>query len=323
WAVEVNYLEALAFCKWKSSKIGKKITLPSEAMWHRLHKVSGLSDEPNWGKIAPANINLEHYCSPCPINEFKHGDFYDVIGNVWQWTTTTIDGFTGFEIHPMYDDFSVPTFDRRHNIIKGGSFISTGNEALLSSRYAFRRHFFQHAGFRYVEVSSDHKEDIEVVKEEITFREVEFFDRVAHIAKKHIKDDFKSALNLGCDYGKSAFELASFFESIIGIDFTARNILIAQKNFELQDCENIAFWQGDSCNLKPHFKGFDFILLTNNFEEIYNITHLLLDIQTRLNEGGRIIIAFRNSTQKEQLKNILKEKLQLIDETEFCTVWEK
>ncbi len=57
---------------------------------------------------------------------------------------------TGFEVHPVYDDFSTPTFDTRHNLIKGGSWISTGNEATRDSRYAFRRHFFQHAGFRYV-----------------------------------------------------------------------------------------------------------------------------------------------------------------------------
>ena len=50
-----------------------------------------------------------------------------------------------------YDDFSVPTFDTQHNLIKGGSWSSTGNEAHRLSRYAFRRHFYQHAGFRYVE----------------------------------------------------------------------------------------------------------------------------------------------------------------------------
>lgn len=35
-------------------------------------------------------------------------------------------------------------------MIKGGSFISTGNEALYHARYAFRRHFYQFAGFRYI-----------------------------------------------------------------------------------------------------------------------------------------------------------------------------
>src|SRR5690606_21433452 len=56
----------------------------------------------------------------------------------------------GFKVHPLYDDFSTPTFDCRHNLIKGGSWISTGNEATRHSRYAFRRHFYQHAGFRYI-----------------------------------------------------------------------------------------------------------------------------------------------------------------------------
>jgi formylglycine-generating enzyme required for sulfatase activity len=58
------------------------------------------------------------------------GEFCDVIGNVWQWTRTPIMPFKGFEVHPLYDDFSVPTFDGRHNLIKGGSWIATGNEAI-------------------------------------------------------------------------------------------------------------------------------------------------------------------------------------------------
>jgi len=50
--------------------------------------------------------------------------------------------FKGFEVHPIYDDFTMPTFDDKHNLFKGGSWISTGNLAIPHSRYAFRRHFF-------------------------------------------------------------------------------------------------------------------------------------------------------------------------------------
>lgn len=98
---------------------------------------------------------MEHYASSNPVTlfEFDHG-FFDVIGNVWQHTETPIDAFKGFKIHPVYEDFSVPTFDTRHNMIKGGSWISTGNEATFHSRYAFRRHFFQHAGLRFVETDA-------------------------------------------------------------------------------------------------------------------------------------------------------------------------
>ena len=85
------------------------------------------------------------------MNRFPFGEFFNVIGNVWQWTETPITGFDDFQVHPYYDDFSTPTFDTQHNLIKGGSWISTGNEATRDCRYAFRRHFFQHAGLRYVQ----------------------------------------------------------------------------------------------------------------------------------------------------------------------------
>jgi 5-histidylcysteine sulfoxide synthase len=149
WPVEVNYLEAKAFCNWKKEKTGLPIRLMTEEEWYLLHDQSRVQDLTEW-KQAPGNINLEHFQSPCPVNHFSFGNFYDLIGNVWQWTETPISGYEGFRIHPSYDDFSTPTFDMRHNMIKGGSWISTGNEAIRDSRYAFRRHFYQHAGFRYV-----------------------------------------------------------------------------------------------------------------------------------------------------------------------------
>jgi 5-histidylcysteine sulfoxide synthase len=149
WPVEVNYHEAQAFCNWKKMLTGLSVRLPTEDQWQRLYAQTGLAEVIE-NTVAPANIHLDHYASPCPVNQFQHGELYDGVGNVWQWTETPIYPFDGFMVHPIYDDFTTPTYDNRHNIIKGGSWISCGNEALSSSRYAFRRHFFQHAGFRYV-----------------------------------------------------------------------------------------------------------------------------------------------------------------------------
>ncbi|WP_051311551.1 5-histidylcysteine sulfoxide synthase [Zooshikella ganghwensis] len=150
WPVDVNHYEAKAFCNWKSSVLEKNIRLPTEAEWYTLRKQVD-TDQPYWNQ-APGNINLEYEMSACPVNRhaFANG-FYDIIGNVWQWTETPIDCYEGFSVHPAYDDFSTPTFDGKHFLFKGGCWISTGNYAIKDSRYAFRRHFFQHAGFRYVE----------------------------------------------------------------------------------------------------------------------------------------------------------------------------
>ena len=148
WPVEVNCLEAQAFCAWKSETSGQQVRLPTEDEWFRLYEFAlGTEDD---STLKNSNRQLDYFASACPVDQFPQGDFFDITGNVWQWTQTPIYPFDGFEVHPLYDDFTAPTFDNRHNLIKGGSFISCGNEALKSARYAFRRHFFQHAGFRYI-----------------------------------------------------------------------------------------------------------------------------------------------------------------------------
>jgi len=156
WPVDVNYLEAKAFCNWK----GDNYRVITEAEWHRLRgetpKKGLLESDPIMNeadtKAPPENFNLR-FSSSSPVNMFKPSSagFYDVHGNVWEWAEDEADGLPGFKVHPFYVDFSTPCFDGRHNIIMGGSWISTGNEASIYARYWFRRHFFQHLGFRLVQ----------------------------------------------------------------------------------------------------------------------------------------------------------------------------
>lgn len=240
WPVEVNYLEAKAFCNWLSRDTGRELRLPTEDEWYRLRDSLAIPDEPDWPSPVPWNINLEHFASSVPVDRHQSGGFGDVIGNVWQWTETPIHGFEGFEVHPIYDDFSTPTFDNRHNLIKGGSWISTGNEAQRDSRYAFRRHFFQHAGFRYVESG-----ELPPLAE-LPNRDYETDRAVAEYCEFHYGDEVFStpnfpravveyalaghgggrhrALDLGCAVGRGTFELARHFEQVEGVDFSARFI---------------------------------------------------------------------------------------------------
>ncbi len=240
WPAEVNYLEAKAFCNWKKEKTGLPIRLITEEEWYILRDAAKIQDLPEWNK-APGNINLEHFQSPCPVNQFGFGEFYDLIGNVWQWTETPITGYNGFKIHPYYDDFSTPTFDMRHNIIKGGSWISTGNEAIRDSRYAFRRHFYQHAGFRYVSSYQEvviKDDSYETDPEVIQYCETHFgtseiaipnfqkaiADFCINIAAVDLK---RCALDLGCKTGRTTWELARSFNNVTGVDLSARTIRVA------------------------------------------------------------------------------------------------
>lgn len=245
WPVEVNYLEAAAFCRWKSQKEGVTITLPTEDEYVRLRDESGVASYLEWTQKGQmiANINLEGFASSVPVDTYQHGRFYDLIGNVWQWSRTPTYPFEGFKVHPVYDDFSVPTFDSKHTLIKGGSWISCGNLATQMSRYGFRRHFYQHAGFRYIQ--SEYIENVTtnmynvdtIISQYCHFGWGEnalgienYPAQCARIALDYMKDKPKrKALDIGCAIGRSTFELARGFEEVIGVDFSARFIQEAQR----------------------------------------------------------------------------------------------
>ncbi|MDM5272181.1 5-histidylcysteine sulfoxide synthase [Sulfurovum sp. zt1-1] len=242
WPVEVNFHEAEAFCKWKSEKLGVTVTLPTEDEYFRLRDFTQVEPILSWGEKVPGNLALEGAASSTPIDCYEHHGFYDVIGNVWQWSRTPIYPYEGFKVHPIYDDFTVPTFDGEHNLIKGGSWISCGNLATESSRYAFRRHFYQFAGFRYVE--SMYEEDIKtsaymsdiLISQychfgwgENRFGVANYPQTCAKLALEYMRQKSKGrALDVGCAIGRSSFELAREFDEVIGVDFSARFIQQAQ-----------------------------------------------------------------------------------------------
>lgn len=331
WPVEVNYLEAKAFCNWLAAKTGKALRLPTEDEWNRLRDDAQIPDPPAWD-TAPGNVNLEYWSSSCPVDRFAVGNFYDVLGNVWQWTETAIYPFHGFQVHPWYDDFSTPTFDTRHNLIKGGSWISTGNEATREARYAFRRHFFQHAGLRYVESTAQ----VEVQQDpyETDALTAQYCD--AHYGPEHfgVRNFPVSlakiclelsqgrqrghALDIGCAVGRGSFELARGFDKVTGLDFSARFFHLAARMQEggylryalpeegeilsfheiaLSDLglaelrEKVQFFQADACNLPDKFTGYDLVLAANLIDRLYSPRRFLSMIHERMNPGALLVIA--------------------------------
>ncbi len=326
---EINYLEAKAFCNWKSACTDKKYRLPTEAEWYRMISIESVEDANQWEE-APGNINLEHYTSPCPVDKFKFGDFYDLLGNVWQWTETPITGYPGFKVHPLYDDFSTPTFDGKHNLIKGGSWISTGNEATLHARYAFRRHFYQHAGFRYVEAEHEPqiRTDSYITDEEVVISCEQNYGnnylgmeklplQLIDLIQQHVKNTpEKKLLDLNCDTGRLAFEASKLFQEVTALDASARFIQPAihlQENgllryviqdegelsffkdvllsdFQLKDANNLVFMQDDVMKLKERYSNYDVILASNLLEEIRRPKEFLKTIHERLNTDGMLIL---------------------------------
>ncbi|ELU18927.1 hypothetical protein CAPTEDRAFT_226801 [Capitella teleta] len=164
WPVEVNYHEAKAFCVWK----GRDYRLPCEAEFNILKNDQVPYDESDIlsdvAFLEELDVNSQgKFGSTTPVNFFPATPrgFHDVHGNVWQWAEDHFNGLPGFQTSPLYDDFSSPCFDGRHNLILGGSWISSASAASRFARYAFRRHFFQHMGFRLAR-SLHHEDDAKI-----------------------------------------------------------------------------------------------------------------------------------------------------------------
>ncbi len=126
------------------------------------------------------------------------------------------------------------------------------------------------------------------------------------------------ALDIGCACGRSTFELARQFEHVDGIDFSASFIhtcvemaeqklvryarpeegeLVSYHERTLaylgldQTVEKVAFHQGDACDLKPQFSGYDLVLAANLIDRLYKPSSFLTTIHERINDGGLLVIA--------------------------------
>ena len=116
WPVEVNNLEAEAFCNWKSAVTGKPIRMLS----HEEQFLIRERTEEN-----TSNVNLNNYCSPSSVYH-HHGylgkermKLFDIYGNVWRHSVSVLTVLNGFKVHPVYEDFTLPTIDGKHNHILG------------------------------------------------------------------------------------------------------------------------------------------------------------------------------------------------------------
>lgn len=328
WPVDVNALEAEAFCRYKGQKDGVTYQLPSEAEYRVMYEYANIEDIPNFHE-SRANLDFYHYASSCPVNEFAFKELYDVVGNVWQWSRTPIRPFEGFEVHEAYDDFSVPTFDEKHALILGSSWSSSGNIITKNSRYAFRKHFYQNAGFRYVITDNKENELVDIYESdelvsqycefqygETHFGVENFAISTARIAASFSKNKTR-ALDLGCATGRATYELAKEFDEVEGIDFSVRFVQVGSKlkdegyvafsvkeegdlthnkKITLKDLayenlvDKVLFWQGDACNLKPNFKEYDLIMATNLVDRLYNPRLFLDTVHERLNQDGILVL---------------------------------
>lgn len=265
WPAVVNYHEARAFCAWKSRKEQLEYRLTTEAEHQALRQMCGFSNADRDALLPPPPFNSNlRYGSETAVGATVSGAaFGDLFGNVWQWCEDHFNPLDGARIHRYYDDFSTPCYDGQHQMILGGSFMSTGDEASSWARYHFRPHFFQHAGFRVVQsqsgsdgcaarigesaatVSPYETEDVfneymtlhfgaPALQMPFSFGPVDacsFPQRCAELVLdwcEKLRLSTNRALDVGCAVGGASFKLAEKFDHVTGVDLSERFIRAAK-----------------------------------------------------------------------------------------------
>ncbi|MBD2074689.1 ergothioneine biosynthesis protein EgtB [Phormidium sp. FACHB-592] len=150
----VSWYEADAYARF----VGKR--LPTEAEWEKAASWNPIVKQRQtypWGEAVPSehDCNCNHAVGQTtPVGAYPAGTSpfgcEDLLGNVWEWTNSWFDRYTGFEAYP-YRGYSEAYFDGQHRILKGGSWATQPS----SLRCAFRNWYHPHvreifAGFRCV-----------------------------------------------------------------------------------------------------------------------------------------------------------------------------
>ncbi|MGW0245421.1 ergothioneine biosynthesis protein EgtB [Nocardia goodfellowii] len=150
--VHVCWFEAEAYANWA----GKR--LPTEAEWEkaaRYDPATGASRRYPWGDSEPdsrtANLGQRHL-EPAEVGAYPAGaspaGVHQLIGDVWEWTSSGFDPYPGFHAFP-YREYSEVFFGGDYRVLRGGSF-GTDPVACRSTfrnwDHPIRRQIF--AGFR-------------------------------------------------------------------------------------------------------------------------------------------------------------------------------
>jgi iron(II)-dependent oxidoreductase len=148
----VCFYEAEAYATWA----GKR--LPTEPEWEkaaRFDPATGRSRRFPWGDGSPtsAHANLgQRHLAPAPAGAYPDGasplGVHQLIGDVWEWTSSDFHGYPGFGAFP-YREYSEVFFGPRYKVLRGGSFGTDAAACRGTFRnwdYPIRRQIF--SGFR-------------------------------------------------------------------------------------------------------------------------------------------------------------------------------
>ena len=154
--IHVSWYEAEAYCNWANRR------LPTEAEWEMAASAepegNGITARKRrypWGDdpVTENRANLNSRFMGCvDVGAFPEGDSAfgcrQMLGNVWEWTSSPFYSFPGYIVDFPYKEYSAPWFGYR-KVLKGGAWATRSRLANNNFRNFFQPHRNDiFAGFR-------------------------------------------------------------------------------------------------------------------------------------------------------------------------------
>lgn len=139
----VTYADAVAYCVWLGTRLGRAVRLPSEAEWERAARGDVDGRRYPWGdEIDPSRSNflpdagVKRMRGTRPVGTFPANPFglHDMSGNVWEWVADWYAAEADADAAPELVNPSGPVSGTMR-LLRGGSWVT---HDVLQLRCAYR-----------------------------------------------------------------------------------------------------------------------------------------------------------------------------------------
>ena len=150
----VSFYEASAYCKWANKRLPTEAEWEKAALWNNEKEIKTIFP---WGNEKPteshANLLESNIWNCSNVGAYENGKSnygcYQMIGDVWEWTSSEFIGYPGFK--SGFDEYNDKWFTNQ-KVLRGGSFGTPSKSIRGSYRNFFRLdERWLISGFRCVE----------------------------------------------------------------------------------------------------------------------------------------------------------------------------
>jgi formylglycine-generating enzyme required for sulfatase activity len=142
--------DAEAFAAWRSKRDGVTYRLPTEEEWEFAARSGGIYKLYPWGDRWEHERALVKAADAKPVGSFPEGanrwGVVDLIGNVWEWTSSKASLYQGNSVGEIHSDF------KEWVVARGGGYLSDPNSEQIPISATYRDWFrptFRHYTFGF------------------------------------------------------------------------------------------------------------------------------------------------------------------------------